>query len=230
MNKVLKYSLLGLGALSFSSAQAVLIDDFSTDSPFITFTGPAVQTDSNSVNGGGIIGAGDRDLMVEYITGPGINPVDTAAAGTGGGQFIVANGVTSNSIVTLEWNPLGNDLTDGGLAEGLFLSLPNPIDNDLDVSFIINGTSVSNNTFPDGSSGDDFFIPFASFTDPLAAGSANSLQLVLSDGAGWDASIDFVETRPRVPPPPIPVPGTLFLMLTGILGFVGLRIKNKKAA
>lgn len=223
MKKIIS-TLFVAGSLGFAaSAQALMIDSFEVVQVG-AIAGPAPLTlPVASVAGPGIIG-GARDLTIDYTAGPG-DILDTTTAGANGSEFVVANGVVSNSEIILGWDALGADLTDGGLATGLFLAFPVAIDNDLTIDFTFNGFASSSTTFPNGSSGSDFFIPFSSFSDGGAAASAvGSLEMVLSSTAGWDAAIDFIETRPK-PPAEVPTPGILILMAAGLLGFASMRKK-----
>jgi hypothetical protein len=136
----------------------------------------------------------------------------------GSGLLDMASSTASIATVDVTWDNFSAvDLTEGGLADGIFLSLPNPIDNDLDVTFLINGTSTFTNTYPDGSSGNDFFIAFSSFSDSAVFGSVDSIMMSLTDGTGWDAQVDFIETRPRDEPSPMPEPGSLALLGLGLI-------------
>jgi len=78
--------------------------------------------------------------------------------------------------------------------------------------FVINsGTSTLSITFANGSFGDDFFIVFSDFSDGgVAFTSVDSIMMTMSVGAGWDARIDFIETRPKNPPT-VPEPASIAL-------------------
>ena len=75
----------------------------------------------------------------------------------------------TNSNITLTWFFNPTDLTEGGTMDGVILQMPNPIDNALTIDMSINGGTAVSQTFPDQSSGNDFFFPFDSFAN---AGSA----------------------------------------------------------
>ncbi len=219
-------ALLGVAGLFATGAQALLIDDFNTDaSVVVTGAAPANGNVATPDSGAGMIG--DRALIVSKTLGPGGGVVNAAIAEVSGGVLGMANGPVTNSVITSSWIFGATDLTEGGLSTGLFLSLPSAIDNDLNIAFSINGGPVLNRLFPNGSSGNDFFIPFADFANAGAAASATSLSLVFSDGPAWDAQIDFIETRPEnPPPPPVPAPGTLLLLG---LGLISLAARYKRS-
>jgi len=210
------------------SAQALIIDNFSTDQTvFVSAAAPATLS-GNAVESviGGII-SGDRDITVNKTTGP-AGVVNAATAEATGGVLGVANGPTTNSNVHVLWdglNPALTDLTAGG-ATGFYLSLPNPIDNALKIDFNVNGPgglSTITKSFANGASGADFFFAFADFSVPTAFLAVSSIEMVLySDSVAWDAQVDLVETRDR-PPPPLPEPGTLGLIGLGLVGAMGLR-------
>lgn len=220
MRKQLGIAAVIGGMFAVGSAQAIIIDDFSTDQAVVV-SGAAPATASNNAVGGGMISA-DRDITVNTTAGPG-NPFNTAAAGASGGVFGVSNGVTTESDVHVLWDGFAaTDLTAGG-ATGFFLALPNPIDNTLKVDFNINGSaSTVTKTFLNGAAGADFFIAFSDFSNTAVFTGVSSIEMVLySTGPAWDAAVDLVETRDR--PPQVPEPGTLGLIGLGLLGSMGLR-------
>ncbi|MEM9254709.1 MAG: PEP-CTERM sorting domain-containing protein [Pseudomonadota bacterium] len=189
-----------------SAPQALLIDSFDIEA-LAAVTGPAPDTDNAFTNAGmGMIG--DRNLFVEKTAG-GMGFVNAAVAEVTGGLLGMSNGPETNSIISSTWNFGATDLTEGGTASGFFLSLPNPIDNDLTVAFSINGGPALSRLFPDGSTGDDFFFPFADFANSGAAAAATEIAVTFSNGVAWDAQIDFIETRSDVP---VPAPASLSLL------------------
>jgi hypothetical protein len=209
-------AVIGAAGVFVGSAHALIIDSFSDDQ-LVQVTGAAPSNGSDSLNGGGILG-GTRTIAVNKSAG-GTGQSNAATAEVIGGLLSIANGPVTNSVVGVAWNGGGTDLTEGGAATGIFLSLPSPIDNDLTIAFSINGSSTVSQVFPNGSQGNAFFIPFTSFSNPGAAANANLISMTLSDGPAWDAQIDFVETRPATTPgpDPVPAPGTLALLGLGIL-------------
>jgi hypothetical protein len=224
MKKHLLLASAVAGLFAAGAANAVLIDNFSTDQ-LISITGAAPLTVSNNVIGGGMISP-DRDLTVNKFAGP-AGVVNSATAEVAGGLLGIANGPVTDSTVTVLWDGFAStNLTTGG-ATGIFLALPNPIDNILNVAFSLNaGASTYSVSFPSGSSGPSFFLPFAAFSDGgTAATSVTSIQMVLSsNGPAWDAQVDLIETRDR--PPQVPEPATLGLIALGLLSLA----RRKRAA
>ena len=64
----------------------------------------------------------------------------------------------------------------------------------MSISFQINGGTPLTTLFPAGSSGDDFFVPFASFANSGDAAVATSVAVVFSSTKlAWGAQIDSIE-------------------------------------
>lgn len=211
----MKRSALALaivGAFAVGTANALTIDDFSTDQS-VAVTSAAPAADNNNV----VAGIGNpRNLMVDKTVGP-AGGANGAFADVIGGALSMANGPTTESTITVTWSAIAAanaDFTDAGQSTGIFFSLPDPIDNDLTVTFTANGTSTYSVTFPNGSAGNDFFAPFSEFDDPSVFTSMSTLSIAFTGPAAWDANIDLVETRPT----PVPVPGTLALFGLGLAG------------
>ncbi len=217
-----KLATMTVLGLSVGSAQALTIDSFNDGLlafPGVFASGPA-GTDSDT-QGGSMLG-GSRTIDLQMLAGTGTTAVTVIAPGV----LDINNGVNERSEVTVSWAFSATDFTDGTTSTGLFMSLPSAIDNPMDVLFSLSdggSTSTSTVTFPDGASGDDFFIPFAGF-----AGSADLTQLtsasvqISSSQNGLDTQIDFIETRPQ---PTGPVPEPSIALLTGFsllgAGFIG---------
>ena len=209
-----------VAALTFSgAAHALIIDDFNTDA-FVQITAAALSSGSIATvdSGAGMIG--NRNIVVNKTVGP-IGNANAAIAEVLGGVLNLSNGPQANSVINVSWLFGATDLTEGGTATGLFLSLPTPIDNDLNVAFSLNGGTILNRLFLNGATGNDFFISFADFANAGDATAATSLSLSFSDGIAWDAAIDFVETRPRTVT--VPEPGILALFGIAALGLAGMR-------
>jgi hypothetical protein len=204
--KILAAAIAGL--MVSGAAQALLIDDFTVNQQVAAFA----STDSNSVAAG--LGT-SRTLTAENTEGQTQAFINTLVPSV----LDMSNTTTATGTVTVDWTGIASlDFTDGGLATGLFLAIPNPIDNALDVTFTVNGSSAVAVSFPNGASGNDFFIPFASFGDPSQFDSVTTLTVSFTGPTAWDAGVDFIETRPN----PAPLPGTLLLMGAGLIG-LGVR-------
>lgn len=226
MNICTKIALSAVLSFSVTSANALLIDDFSDGNvpfPGINATG-AGNTATGSQVGSMIGGARDIDLAVN--SGAGTSIVTVA-----GGVLDINNGVTEISDVTVSWSFGATDFTDLGLSTGVFLSLPTPIDNIMDVMFTLNdgsNASVANVSFPDGASGNDFFISFGDFIGLADITALTSASInISSPNAGLDTQITLIETRP-VPGTSNDIPEPASIALFG-LGFGLMSFARRKA-
>jgi hypothetical protein len=202
-----------LAALWSSGSQALLIDNFDTPgSAAVTTAAPGSDSDFTLDSGPGMIG--NRTIAVNKTAGGsgGANGAYMDSTGLGnGGVLSMANGNSTNSIDTALWTFSSTDLTEGGTMTGLFLVLPNPIDNDLYIGFSLNGGALYEQLFPNGSQGNAFFFAFSNFANPGAAAAATSVLAQFRGSNAWDAEIDFIETF-APPDQQAPVPSSLSLV------------------
>jgi hypothetical protein len=208
---------LAMAALWSSGSQALLIDNFDTAAgAAVTTAAPGSDSDFTADSGAGMIG--NRTIAVNKTAGAsgGANGAYMDSTGLGNGSLLsMANGNSTNSIDTALWTFSSTDLTVGGTMTGLFLYLPNPIDNDLYIGFSLNGGALYEQLFPNGSQGNAFQFNFANFANPGAATAATSLQVQFRGSNAWDAEIDYIDTF-GPPPPPNQVPEPASLSLLGL--------------
>jgi len=213
-----------LASLWSVGSHALLIDSFDTDaSAGVTVAAPGTDSIFTLDSGAGMIG--DRTIEVDKTAG-GAGFANGAYADVIGGALSMANGPITNSIITSGWTFGATDLTVGGTQTGLSLSLPNPIDNDLYISFSLNGGTAYEQLFPNGSQGNAFVFNFANFVNPNDAATATSLEVSFRNGAAWDAQVDFIETVGPPPPQVVSEPVSIVLFSLGLAGLGWSRRRN----
>lgn len=101
-----KLIIIGSMMAAVVSANAVLVDNFTTAGGMSLLAGTAVTTNI----GGGIIGA-ERDMEGNVIANPLGQFVDISAAG---GLSVVSNGFLTQSIVSLQYDGIGDEIGNTG--------------------------------------------------------------------------------------------------------------------
>ena len=215
---------LGVVALVGSAAsQAVVIDAFGTtqSSTCADSFAPFCPQTTNDGSSADYLGS-SRGITTALASGNG--QVQAGVNTVTPGALDLQNSTTALGKITVDWNNVANvDLTEGGTATGIFMSLPSAIDNTLDVMFTINGTSSLSKSFPDGTSGSAFFFPFASFAPGTTFDDVTSIQAMFSGPAGWDAIVNLIDTRED---PSVPVPAPIALIGLGLAGLGAARRKQ----
>ena len=223
----LKHKITGaLGVLALvgsAASQAIVIDSFGTTQSVScadTFA-PFCPQSTNDGSSADYLGS-SRTITTALTSGNG--QVQAGVNTVTPGALDMQNSTTAVGKVTVDWNDVANaDLTEGGTATGIFMSLPSAIDNSLDVMFTINGTSSLSKSFADGTSGSAFFFPFADFAPGTTFNDVTSIQAMFSGPAGWDAIVDLIDTRPD---PTVPVPAPIALIGLGLAGLGAARRKR----
>ena len=219
---------------SVSSANALIIDNFSVVQPQIYIAGPAPVTSLNNLQSGAVgdILGGVRETDVTLYAGNATADVNVRVIA---GVLDINDSVSAATEVILTWNAggagLGNIDMYSGSATGIYLAFPTAMDHALKLMFEIedygNSTAMLSRTFPAFSQGDDFFFAFADFSNMTALSSADSIRMTVdSTTPGLDANLDLIETR-EAPPGSVPEPATMGLLGLGLLGLGLTRLKAK---
>ncbi|MBY8975493.1 hypothetical protein KHP62_06730 [Rhodobacteraceae bacterium NNCM2] len=220
------------------TASAITIDSFETSQGPVNVAAPGSTSDV--VSGAGIIG-GERDLFIENID---TNP----PAGNGGLTTVTANGaftisdadtVASNVLLTYD-GPGSTGLGPADLlvdGSTLFSIGINSLDLVLDLTvevFSTTGASSLTQQISGFIPSSAPIVPFEFFFNdfvPVSGsgadfGAVERLTFGFSDALeSYDLNIEFIETRVTG----VPVPPSLLLMLSALLGIGGLAYARRKA-
>ncbi len=213
--------LLSVLVISTNVHAIFLIDDF-TDYQIVSDSGTAPGTGStplalsatasslvgiqrtlfSDATGGGF---GDQTILIGEPGGPGT-----------GGMLAVSNNTFSAGTATITWN--GFTTSDFTVFSNAILLEVIAIDLNVNVEMIVNGNSTSGpNTF---SGPGNFFVNFATFSDPLAFQAVSQFQLKFTGPTAWDGQFRLLAANTRHE---IPEPAMLFLIGLGLLGLRAVR-------
>lgn len=220
------------------SAGAVVIDDFSVDQnsqPLIDTTDDGSSVSSTTAIGGGV----DRFVEIEKTgpalpdTGPATGTIKDCTddplipglppAGTRCLSYSSDTGVIGR--MTARWDfGTALDMTTGG-DDTLALGINFADFGSLLTITVTSGASTSTLTPPAtpggiaGFPGQEVEYLYSSFSNPALFSSVDSLELAFTyPVASTDMEIRLLETRDNVPPPSVPVPGTVLLMGLALVG------------
>ena len=215
------------------AASALLIDDFATGAGgfVISVGGSNPAPDSETQVGAGILG-GERALILTRTAGLGIAATDVSLSENGVYSFTTGAGVTAEGQLSYDGSsgPFdpgglgGIDVTDGGASTFVRFQVRSDQAATLRITFLsgdIADTLFAEVVVPATSTIGPFQtidIPFASLMTAGAGANLTSVGAVLVDITGpasLDLQIDQIAT--------VPEPGTLMLLLTGILILAGGR-------
>ena len=196
---------LWLVGIAQTTAQPLLIDDFSTDQALIFAIGAG--STASSFASGGMLG-GERDLEVAVsagavssweVTGGALNfSVSAATTGAGVLAWDGADGLPAST----DLDPVGLggvDLTSGGALDSIALTiLSADTTGSLTFTVYTDAANFSNSTVPIGPivTATDFIVPFASFTVAAGAGAdfSNVGAVVLTiNGFELDIRVDTIQ-------------------------------------
>lgn len=219
--------LLSVLAISTNAHAVFLIDDF-TDFQTVSDSGIAPGTGStplalsatasslagiqrtlfSDATGGGF---GDQTILIGEPGGPGT-----------GGMLAVSNNTFSAGTATITWNGFAtSDFT--AFSNAILLEVI-AIDLNVNVEMIVNGNTLTPSTsgLQTFTGPGNFFVNFATFSDPLAFQAVSQFQLKFKGPTAWDGQFRLLAAESNQE---IPEPAMLFLMG---LGFLGLMVVRKR--
>lgn len=217
--------LLSVLVISTNVHAIFLIDDF-TDYQIVSDSGTAPGTGSaplalsstasslvgiqrtlfSDATGGGF---GDQTILIGEPGGPGT-----------GGMLAVSNNTFSAGTATITW--VGFTTSDFTAFSNAILLEVIAIDLNVNVEMIVNGNTLTPSTsgLHKFSGPGDFFVNFATFSDPLAFQAVSQFQLKFTGPTAWDGQFRLLAANTRHE---IPEPAMLFLIGLGLLGLRAVR-------
>lgn len=211
--------LVGGLALTAGAHAASIIDDFSTDTAFIT--APGSETSA-------ALGA-SSDFSTQRVLTISENP-----AGPGGANFIVTGGelgisagfATGSDTTSAYSNAAGFDFTTpevgGSVFDTFVLSLLSIDQGGVDITLTVDGVSSSQFVNAVG----DVLFAHSLFGD---VSSVNSIDLFVHNNVAVDATFDSLGSfgsQQVTPPGTVPEPDAFLLIGAGLLGFAGFRARK----
>lgn len=223
-------TLRALSALAFvatvSSAQAVLIDDF-TSGPY-SITSNSISPVNEAVRLGTMLG-GERDVLLQYLGGP-QNVTAIVQIGGGGAQFY-NEGSETNGLLTLQYDGIDGETENGVLNAGTNLGANFSGDSQFEMFFpfidaglgaqvTVTITVVSNTgsfTFSSLIANGTNVLHTVAFSNFVGVNFANVQNLTFTFGspAAADFTLDYIQTGGGV----IPGPAALVPFLVGLVSF-----------
>jgi len=213
--------LCGTLTTSLNAHALFLIDDF-TDFQTISDAGTVPGTSSTplalSATASSLAGIertlfsdatggafGDQTILIGEPGGPGT-----------GGMLAVSNNTFSAGTATITWD--GFATTDFTAFSNAILLEVIAIDLNVNVEMIVNGSSTSG-VQPFAGAG-NFFVNFATFSNPSAFLAVNQFQLKFTGPQAWDGQFRLLAADT---PNEIPEPAMLFLIGLGLVGITAVR-------
>ncbi len=215
--------VVGMALSSFSHASVVMIDDFS-DIQSVTDFGVTQDSTSktlSNVNGTSLVNVSRTFIAKASNRISAIESIETKE-----NSLSISNNSTSTGIASIQWDFEPFDFT--GYANEMSLAVlyidQNP-NISVSVEMVVNGVSRSGlKTF---SKTGDISFAFNDFTNSAVFAEVNSLRLNFSGTQAWDAIFRFsAMAAPQGGLTAVPLPTSLVLMGSVLLGFIGVSRKS----